>query len=275
MSSLWNYLIFETSLSSIMIIFTHIPKTAGTTLKSILRNNFGIYHVDSIKVKKPVYTADDLRFAKRVFFKVKAITGHNLVNPPANLQVEGAQLITMLRDPVTRCASHYQDLTQRGNLKLSFEEWIKQEKNQNAMVKIISGSNDLQSAKELLKHHYHFVGISERFQDSLKLLNIILNEPLDLQYRSLIKARSNETKKRLMEDEASLNLLKKHNQLDQQLYEFAMEDIFLPMVEKYSQEMKSMIIPAEKKGRRKTFRISSSIRYNKFVYRQLIKLFRR
>lgn len=275
MSSLWNYLIFETSLSSIMIIFTHIPKTAGTTLKSILRNNFGIYHVDSIKVKKPVYTADDLRFAKRVFFKVKAITGHNLVNPPANLQVEGAQLITMLRDPVTRCASHYQDLTQRGNLKLSFEEWIKQGKNQNAMVKIISGSNDLQSAKELLKHHYHLVGISERFQDSLKLLKIILNEPLDLKYRSLIKARSNETKKRLMEDEASLNLLKKHNQLDQQLYEFAMEDIFLPMVEKYSQEMKSVIIPAERKGRRNPFRMSSSIRYNKFVYRQLIKLFRR
>ncbi len=258
-----------------MIIFTHIPKTAGTTLKSILRNNFGIYHVDAIKTKKPVYTEADLRFAKRVFFRVEAITGHNLVNPPSNLQVKGAQLITMLRDPVNRCASHYQYHVQWVKLKLRFEEWIKQEKNHNRMVKTLTGSNDLQYAKELLKDHYIFVGISERFRDSLKLLNIVLKEPLDLQYRSLIKASSNEIKKSLLEDEASLRLLKKHNQLDQELYDFAMGDIFLPMLEKYSLEMKSMTIPKEKEDRRNGFRMKNSIRYNKIVYRQLIKLFQR
>ena len=131
-----------------MIIFTHIPKTAGTTLKYILRKNFGTHHIDSAKVKKPVYSAEDLKFARKIFRHPKAISGHNLVDPATNINEQGAQLITVLRDPLTRCASHYQDEVLRGKLKLSFEDWIADEQHQNLSVKIIAGSDDLYESKK-------------------------------------------------------------------------------------------------------------------------------
>ena len=213
-----------------MIIFTHIPKTAGTTLKYILRNNFGVRHIDAAKVKKDIYTEDDLNFARKIFNRPLALSGHNLIDPASNIKEPGAKIITVLRDPLTRCASNYQDEVLRGKLKLSFEDWIAKEAHQNLSVKIISGTNDLEKAKTLLRESYHWVGITERFDESLKLLCIQINEPLNLQYRRMITAGSNEIKSSILNDPKSLELLKKHNALDQELYNYALMEIFLPAI---------------------------------------------
>lgn len=256
-----------------MIIFTHIPKTAGTTLKYILRKNFGIYHIDSAKVKKPVYSAEDLKFARKIFRNPKAISGHNLVDPATHINEPGAQIITVLRDPVIRCASHYQDDVLRGGLKLTFREWMEDESHQNLSVKIISGSDDIEKAKKLLKDTYHWVGITERFSESLKLLNIQISSSLDFHYRRMITASSNDIKKQLLKDPASLDLLRKYNELDRELYDYAMNKIFQPAVEQHQDAMDQIILPEEKISNRTHFRYKKSVGYNKFVYRQLIKLF--
>jgi hypothetical protein len=255
-----------------MIIFTHIPKTAGTTLKYILRNNYGIRHIDSAKVKKDIYGEEDLRFARKIFNKPQALSGHNLIDPASNIREPGAQIITVLRDPLTRCASNYQDEVLRGNLKLSFEDWIARTEHQNLSVKIIAGGKDLEKAKILLRDSYHWVGITERFDESLRLLNLQIDEPLNLKYRRMITAGSNDIKNSLLSDPASMELLKKHNQLDSELYDFAMEKIFLPSIEKHKEAMSKITLPDQKRSKWNDFKYKRSVGYNKFVYRQLIKL---
>jgi len=258
-----------------MIIFSHIPKTAGTTFKTILRNNYGSSHVEANKIKRAVYTQRDLEFAQRVFFRIRAISGHNLSDPVRNLEAGGAQMFTILRQPVMRCASHYQDNVLRQNYKMSFREWIRLEKNQNVMVKNIAGSDDLERAKTLLKDHYLFVGFTERFEESLKLLNLLLEEPLELQYRTSIVASSNQIKKDLLQDKESVELMETHNRLDQQLYDFAMHEIYLPAQEKNEERMKSIQVHPERVSMRCKVRHWSSVRFNNIVYRQLIKLLRK
>jgi hypothetical protein len=255
-----------------MIFFTHIPKTAGTTLKMILRNNFGTGHIDSAKVKRPVYTASDLRLARTIFRRPEAISGHNLVNPLANIGEPGMQLITFLRDPVMRCASHFQDDVLRGGFNGTIREWISEAGHQNLTTRIIAGSDDLGLAKKLLKEDYLFVGITEHFSDSMKLLQVKLRRSLNMNYRRMITAKSNTVKDQLLADPAGMELISAHNAMDIELYEFAMKEIFLPEIKKHSAEMEQVNEPIEKKDRSGERKFWWSVKFNKWVYRPIVKL---
>lgn len=264
-------LIFVTS-DAPMIVFPHIPKTAGTSLKYILRNTYGTKHIDSIKIKRSPYSYKDLEFAKRIFRNPQALTGHNLVDPTSNLSPGHFTLITFLREPLVRCASHYQDLVTRNNLRLSFEDWISREENQNLSVKIISGSNDLEKAKKLLKNNYLFVGITEYFTESLKLLQVLMKGSLNLQHRKLIVATDNTIKENILLNTNSLELLKKYNSLDIELYNYAISEIFLPALDLYAKEIEHITLPENSIRAKDERKFRSSKRFNKLVYRQLIKL---
>ncbi len=261
-------------LCKVMIIFSHIPKTGGTTLKYILRNNYGWKHIDALKTKRSPYTEEDLLFAKKIFRDPQAITGHNVIDPLSNFAGPNDQLITILREPVSRCASHYQYDVMWRNLSMTFEEWIRNRNNQNLSVKIIAGSDDVEKAKQLLREEYTFTGITEQFSDSVKLLKVLLQQPLDLQYRRLITARNNDLKNQLLNDEISLKLLKKYNARDTELYDYALNEIFLPALETYHDALKQIPTPEQKNLRRNTLPVRNSVRFNKYIYRQLIKLMR-
>jgi len=261
-------------LCSTMIVFSHIPKTAGTSLKYILRNNYGVKHIDAIKTKRTPYTDEDLRFAKKIFRNPQAITGHNVVDPISNFAGPDDQLITILREPVSRCASHYQDNMLRNNLSISFEEWISIGENQDLSVKIIAGCGDVKKAKRLLRDAYTFTGITEHFSDSVRLMKLQLGKPLNLDFRRLITARNNDIKHQLLGDDASLKLLKKYNAGDAELYDYALNELFLPALETHSEALERIPLPEQKNIQRNEPTVRNSVRFNKYIYRQLIKLLR-
>lgn len=256
-----------------VIVFTHIPKTAGTTFKSILYGNFGIHYADANKTKREIFNESDLRFAMRVFFGLEAISGHNIVDPGSNMAIRNPRLITFLRDPVVRCASHYQHEVVKEGVSKDFNSWIAEPRFQNLMVRTIAGAPDLERAKSLLKNEYLFVGFTERFNESLQLLNVLLDKPLDLKYREFQVARSNEVKSRILGSEENLSLLKKHNGLDMRLYDYTLKELYLPMLEKYKDRVDSDLVLPLLSDPVTSFRFRSGYLYNKFVYRQLLKLF--
>jgi len=256
----------------LMILFVHIEKTAGSTFIFMLRNSFGIHHVDSHKIKNRCFTMQNLQFVRKVFPTVHAISGHNIVEPTKNLKSVDSFLATFLRDPINRCASHYQDNRLRTNLKLSFPEWILDERHQNLMVKRIAGELDLAKAKELLFNQYDFVGITEYFNDSLSLLKIGSPYPLRYGYMRKTVAKNNSIKQDLLENAQTRELLIRYNDLDQQLYDFALNEIFRPMLEKNRSQLERIELPGEEYLNQRRLPYQMSIGYNKFIFRPLVKL---
>ncbi len=257
---------------NLLILFVHIEKTAGSTFIFILRNSFGIHHVDSLKIRNRFFTIQNLQFASKVFPTILAISGHNIAEPTRHLKGVDAFLATFLRDPVNRCASHYQDQVLRVNLKLSFAEWILDERYQNLMVKRIAGEPDLAKAKDLLLNQYDFVGITEHFDDSLRLLNIVSPYPLRYGYMRKVVASENSIKQDLLGNAQTRELLIRYNDLDQKLYDFALNEIFYPLIEENQSQLEKIDLPGEvyRNQRRWSYQLSTG--YNKFIFRPLVKL---
>lgn len=255
-----------------MIVFVHIEKTAGTTLKFNLRNTFGKRHCDTKKNKKQIFDQRDLEFAQKVFGKIDCISGHNLVEPTTHLAGSETFFITFLRDPIERSASYYQDHCLRGKYKISFEDWMKEDKRHNMQTKRIAGSNDLEKAKKILYENYQFVGLTERFDESLKLLSVVLPMDLNLKYKRKLIAQDNTIKNNLINTPATYQILKDCNKQDIALYDFVKNTLFEERIQQHKQDIEQVQLPDSYYKSHRTWNYQSSIAFNKFVYRQILKI---
>jgi hypothetical protein len=170
-----------------MYAFVHIDKTAGTTLNSILRRSLGARHCD-IRLPLPkrrfdgrdhrgVVEAADLRRVRRLYRNLRGIAGHN-VKAFSNLAevYPDVEFFTVLRDPVARYRSHFLNRS-RHHTAADFERWTSETWLHNWQTRMIAGEPSAEKAIELLDTRFGFVGLTERFDESLVLLGHWLNEP--------------------------------------------------------------------------------------------------
>jgi len=208
-----------------VIIFLHIHKTGGTSFRSILEKNLGASCCHTNQTRGDLFSQADLEFAEKVFPNLGAITGHNLVNP-LQLKVANPFYATFLRAPVERVISHYQDSVLRGTNRKSFEESLQTDTRlNNWQVKLMTGGENLDQAKRFLER-CDFIGLTEHFNLSLQVFGKLAPRPMNLRYRRLIVARDNQIQKKLLADPGLLELARKHNQLDLELYAFAANELF-------------------------------------------------
>lgn len=222
--------------------FLHIPRTAGTTLDSILQSNFSPEEILSI------YSKDDYerhRYQSLEFLEsITLIIGHLLLektNPPTFYGMP-VRVFTFLREPIARLVSEYDFLRswEANHLysflnenKVSFAEYISSHerrlfyRGKNFMTRCISGQSfmdepypeeALACAKEALEKHFSFFGIQERFFESLVMLADILG--LNNILHEKRNALKQESKTSL--SEADIALARRLNQADMELYEFAL-----------------------------------------------------
>ena len=227
------------------VLFLHIPKTAGYTLRSLLKLQYKNSKVLFLKGSNPVQSFNDW-MDNNTLEHIDLLFGHIDFGIHKNF-IKDVDYVTMIRHPLNRLVSHYNYVKRESkhylhkkvvdnnlSLKQFVENGYSLELN-NGMVRILIGAGGshkneyskynipfgkcenwmLQEAKENIKQHFKIVGLQEEFEKSIVLLKRTLNwntyKPYVSQNRTL--------KKYKQLDEDTYNVIRKYNELDFQLFE--------------------------------------------------------
>src|SRR5690625_603167 len=148
----------------------HIPKTGGTTLSSIIQNQYN----------KNIVLTEHIDMNVKDIEMSNSLMGHFYFGIHDNFS-KPCIYITMMRDPIERIISSYYYIKEtelhpdhtKVN-KMSFNEFINSKKydfnNLQTRYFCEGQTPNLDQAKETLNTHFSVVGIAEMFNDSLSLM---------------------------------------------------------------------------------------------------------
>jgi hypothetical protein len=220
------------------VIFLHIPKAAGTTLQVMFRRRYRGFHIHNL-TGNPDDAAAFVAMPEADRHDVDVLMGHQHFGMHEWLR-PGARYVTMLRNPLDRCISHYyyvlrmpdHHLHQRVvNEKMSLYDYVAMgttHELDNDQVRWLNeavhrdvpfGSvtrEMLEIAKRRLIEDIEVIGLSEQFDESLRLMGDALGWD-DISYtRENVSA--NRPKAEEVEPRA-IELIREHNELDYELYD--------------------------------------------------------
>ena len=174
------------------VIFLHIPKTGGMTFASIITR--GLPQESVLQIDGTLAScAEQLnRLPEKTRTDIQCIYGHVPFGLHRCLS-HPATYITLLRNPVDRVASAYYYALRRPEWgfhelivkqHLSLDEFVTSEaaaELHNAQARMLSGSDEpvggvdtLDTAKANLRQRLAFVGLTERFDESVMLCRALL-----------------------------------------------------------------------------------------------------
>ncbi len=262
-----------------ILVFAHIPKTAGTSLTHLLRINFGTDLMSAahrLGTYNSVYQSRDLNRDIRLYKNCRCITGH-CVKPYIDFGSMEDHLVwfTFLRNPVKRYISHYihQQESNVDKFKMSLKDWANTYNRRNWMVRMLAGEENLEKAKKILSEKIQFMGLTEKFDKSLEMMPSLLNlNMFDINYgKPKMSVKNQELKDHIFDNLSSYEeIINRDNELDKALYEFAINNIWEKQLEVYSQ------IPVVDSYYRPTysrqFNLLSYKIKNKLIYKPFVKL---
>jgi len=170
--------------NKIELVSIHIPKTAGTSFRNILKNAYGEEEVIRFDISnhQEVTIEEKVLKSKKLSKKIKVIHGHftyrNLTKTVA--LSDNVPIVTWLRDPIKRIVSNYYYLEEKiiegledvknglgilSKLQKTLIEYARVDVNCNRMSKFLKGIE----LEELA-----FVGIQEYFDEDLLYLSQLL-----------------------------------------------------------------------------------------------------
>lgn len=215
-----------------MLVFIHSNKTGGNTVSHILRSSYGRHHcqVEPWHDRRagPPMSADDLRRLRKLYPGLKSIAGHRIFGY-VDLQEKGTEFryFNFMRDPIKSCVSRFQYKVQvSGKKNLIFEDWIQQDWTRNHQTKQIAGVDDVSEAIRIIKERNIFVGLAERFDESMVLLKALMAKDLNISYKPVNVARKNTIKDRLLATESTRQMVIDAQKSDLELYDFVRHEIY-------------------------------------------------
>ena len=266
-----------------MLVFIHINKTAGSTVRYILRSTFGINHCEvepwHAQWTDPPFSTQDLQRLRKLYPHLESIGGHR-VTGYVDLQENGAQLkyFTFMRDPLKTCASRFQyNIQYRKKKNLVFEEWIQKEWTRNHQTKMIAGVPDVNKAIRIIQDKNIFVGLTERFDESMVLLKALVADNLNISYKPVNVARKNALAERLLSTESTRQMLIEANQADLELYNFIKKEHYPAFQREYGPNLERDVVDYQQ-GRENNFHsrnITLSRLKQYLIYKPMLYLHRR
>tara|TARA_B100000780_G_C21109233_1_gene448139 strand:+ start:210 stop:968 length:759 start_codon:yes stop_codon:yes gene_type:complete len=213
-------------------IFIHISKTAGTSLKQVIYNNYALEEIHESYDPKLWHPniQKDLNG-----FDWKLILGHIRYGYHENIEGD-TQYFTVMRNPVERCYSHFRHfhrspIEEHKEIAKSYpniSSFSKTDKAYNLQTRIISGVHDVNKFKkderrylELAKKNldkFVCIGLSDRFDESLLLLKDRLDWKRIYYSSSNVDPTKRKTSHLTKEEKKGLQ---EANQLDIELYKYA------------------------------------------------------
>jgi len=236
-----------------LLVFVHIPKTAGTTLNSLLEHRYSpdeTYEVmmrgmslimrDGTNAAKPLISWSKLRRFKSALrhrHELRLVRGHFDLSLAPLLPAD-AQYITLLRDPVQRAISHYFHYRRRSTdpeyalaMRSSLAEWVSAcglVEMDNGQTRRLAGAMHLpvgrvsdatlETAKAALADKFAVVGLTERFEETQILLQRRFGWPR-CRYPSC--NRGGDQASRTEIDAQALQIVRDCNRYDLELYRHA------------------------------------------------------
>lgn len=203
----------------------HIPKTGGTTMKNIIKDQYESREV-WFHMEKDMLPKMDEKIKKQA---LKCVGGHCWFGLHQHFN-KPYTYFTMLRDPIDRVVSEYYYILERPNHKaypevrtMDLMDFIQEFplKSSNQHTRRISGnikSPDLEAAIENIKNDFAVVGLSEMFEESLFLMKQAFG------WNDITYQKVNVTKTRPSIGQLPKNVvaeLEIRNELDLKLYEFS------------------------------------------------------
>lgn len=208
--------------------FIHIPKTGGTTLRKMLTNHFptnSYYPTEENLLKNNgKYIKQSELVSKNVEFLQKAlIIGHYNYDMVQYLKPD-VKIVAFLRNPFDRIFSHIAHILKHD------ERWFGADPNDvvkdrihqlgNLQTRMLGKSNSKTINDKLANiQTFDFIGIQERFAESISMLNELYNWKLE------IVERQNTTQNSIKNSitSKSMALICRHIKHDIVLYDFACE----------------------------------------------------
>jgi len=225
-------------------IFLHIPKTAGVTLRRIIKRQYDdneMHHGHFPTKEKTIKAFDNL--PDECKSKIRMLSGH--LTYGIHEQLSGnSTYFTFLREPIERTISHYYYIRSRPHEfeiakylienEIEFHEALERElipDIQNVQTRMIAGlpydfppnsysDEHLETAKKNLSNHFAVIGLVEQFDTSLMLLKKTFG------WNNIYYSRQNKTSRRPLQEDIpkeTMVLIEKENHLDIKLYKFAQE----------------------------------------------------
>ncbi len=196
-----------------LLVFLHLAKTGGRTIDTVLRSSFGPGYVQAEPIRPPrpagtggrefiapVYGPEDLRRLRRRVPWVRAVGGHTLTLWSGLQQAGPIRAFAFLREPLARGASHYQYHVDHTAEPLDWERWCAWPEHHDHQVRYFDRDGDPEAAIAAIEHHGVFVGLLERFEESLLLLRRLVAPELQPYYLRHNTAESNALARQILAD---------------------------------------------------------------------------
>jgi len=191
-----------------------------------MRSSYGLRHCQVEPWTGSPLTAEQFRHIRRLYPRLRSFAGHRVTGHVDLGSDTDLRYFTFVRDPLKSVASRFQHKVNVTGKDLVFEEWIQGDRIRNHQTKRIAGVDDLDEAIRTIKQRDIFVGVTERFDESLVLLKALVADDLRISYRPVNVARDRTLAQELLGTERTRQLLTDAVKVDLELYDYIMRELY-------------------------------------------------